>query len=158
MRRAISSLCTLDQAEEELRILSDECQRFVNYQCSELNSLESTLHIVFPGSAVHSYVSKCASDVFKSLVGMQRLQKIASFLSESQPTENCFKDLEGKFLNCLIIMTACILKARARSENHCPTDALCSDLLSRRLNLNDLPEGGDEEYMYDQREAGADNW
>jgi hypothetical protein len=98
------------------------------------------------------------SDVFKSLVGMQKLQKIASFLSESQPSENCFKDLEGTFLYCLIVMTACILKARARSENHCSPDVLCSDLLSRRLNLNDLPEGEDEEYIYDQHEAGADNW
>lgn len=96
LRRAISSLGTLYQAEDELKILSEECQRFVNQQCSELDSLESSMQVVFPGSAIHSYLSKYATDVVKSLSGMQKLEKIASFLLESQPSESCFKDLEGK--------------------------------------------------------------
>ena len=99
LRRAISSLCTLDQAEEELRILSEECQRFVNQQCSELDSLERARQIVSPGSAIHNRLSKYTTDVVNSLSGMQKLQKLAGCLIGSQPSETCFKDLEGKLLH-----------------------------------------------------------
>jgi hypothetical protein len=57
-------------------------------------------------------------------------------------------------------MAACILKAIARAsrrEGFCLTDGLRSDLLSRRLNLTDLPDGGDEEYTFDQHEGDADD-
>jgi hypothetical protein len=55
-----------------------------------------------------------------------------------------------------VIMIACIMKAKTRGQNYCLTDGQRSDLLSRRLTLSELPDGGEEEYMYDQLgEPGA---
>lgn len=57
-------------------------------------------------------------------------------------------------------MAACILQAIARTsrrEPSCLTDGRRSDLLSRRLNLTDLPDEEDEMYMFDQHAGDADD-
>jgi len=95
MRRAISSLSTLEQAEKELQILSQECQRFVNQQCLELNNLEKAIAVVCSISALHATLKSSMVDIVRSLLQLARLEEIASFLSSSQSSEDEFRELKG---------------------------------------------------------------
>jgi hypothetical protein len=56
-----------------------------------------------------------------------------------------------------VVITACILKAKARIENQRQGAAQPSDLLSRRLNLTDLPEAVDEG-LYDEHLGAINEW
>jgi hypothetical protein len=100
MRRAISSLSTLEQAERELRILSQECQRFVNQQCLELNSLETAIAVVCSVSALHTTLRISMVDVVQSLSQLARLEETANFLSSSQSLEDEFQELKGILTSC----------------------------------------------------------
>jgi hypothetical protein len=104
MRRAISSLSTLEQAEKELKILSQECQRFVNQQCLELDNLETAIAVVCSVSALHTTLRSSVVGVVRSLSQLARLEGIASFLSSSQSSEDEFRELKGILTYYLVLL------------------------------------------------------
>ena len=91
----IAQLAAFKRAEEELFILSDETQRFVNWEIQQLNDVEAALSALCDPSLLNDILLEKGARALEALESIGRLDTWVRLLRKTQPMNDSFKKLEG---------------------------------------------------------------